>query len=196
MGKRILLVGNGFDKAHKLPTDYMDFLKVCNSMRMRKVRPVIGYESDDVFEKFCQNVTDGEYASFRKMIVNNYWIEYFIEQKGKFGLKWIDFEMEIQDVVESIYAEQINNGKKAILKSDVILNRVYQIHHPQKKPTIMEAFNYVKEELNRIISALNLYFELFVRKLDPDKIHFFQDETFDMLLSFNKKRCGNCYNNK
>ena len=44
VGKKILLIGNGFDLAHGLPTSYKDFLDFCKMVRELYTYPIIDNE--------------------------------------------------------------------------------------------------------------------------------------------------------
>ena len=65
----ILILGNGFDLAHDLPTKYSDFLNYCRT--------------NEKCKQFCYN---------------NVWIKHFLNKKLS-GDKWIDLEEEIYNVI-------------------------------------------------------------------------------------------------
>jgi len=48
-GKKILILGNGFDLAHKLPTKYSDFLEFC--VIIREICSFSGSEKE--FDRIC-----------------------------------------------------------------------------------------------------------------------------------------------
>ena len=115
----ILIVGNGFDLAHGLPTKYADFLKFIDFFYKHKAQESSGLEliaGEDIncykyFTDLFNSKQDSEFDQYlydqsRKTIhelsdlcKDNAWIKYFSEvyksreQKGKDG--WIDFEGEI-----------------------------------------------------------------------------------------------------
>ena len=115
----ILIVGNGFDLAHGLPTKYADFLKFIDFFYKHKAQEssrleLIAGEDINCYKYFTDlfnSKQDSEidqylYDQSRKTIhelsdlcKDNAWIKYFSEvyksreQKGKDG--WIDFESEI-----------------------------------------------------------------------------------------------------
>jgi len=114
----ILVIGNGFDLAHELPTGYIDFLKwtvgqyyffCCLKKRDAQITKSI----EDISLKIPENV-EGTDISHRvdhqeeiwNCINNNFWIEYFLpiyedrKKNGKDG--WIDFENEISQVIQSL----------------------------------------------------------------------------------------------
>lgn len=86
----ILIIGNGFDLAHGLPTKYTDFLQYCRD-----------YDSDSPVSEF--NDLNVEFLSF---IDSNLWLEYFLIHtvNMKNSETWIDFEKEISEIIHNIDA--------------------------------------------------------------------------------------------
>ena len=121
----ILIVGNGFDLAHGLPTKYADFLKFIDFFYKHKAQESSGLEliaGEDIncykyFTDLFNSKQDSEFDQYlydqsRKTIhelsdlcKDNAWIKYFSEvyksreQKGKDG--WIDFESEISLIIQT-----------------------------------------------------------------------------------------------
>ncbi len=122
----ILVLGNGFDLAHGLPTSYINFLEFCE-----KVIPIyngidklyISYKSNFLSDWRINNeikdFLEDAYKSRKKenniiytkypeldelylLIENNIWFYYF-KKCNKHGKEnWIDFENEISKVIKSI----------------------------------------------------------------------------------------------
>jgi hypothetical protein len=98
----ILIIGNGFDLAHNLPTKYTDYLFLVKNItsfekefQKREINGVI--DKDNRFNKyFYDEIYENreEIYKFIELAKNNPWIRYFsnceAEIKG-----WIDFEKEI-----------------------------------------------------------------------------------------------------
>lgn len=122
----ILMLGNGFDLNHKLPTTYLCFLKTMECLLSEDKTPIaLGY----VFmkqQKECKMIKESceEYEAFyndyffdeedQKLLANakvkaysNIWLDYFIKSYNK-ELGWIDFEKEISDVI-SAFSDFFNN---------------------------------------------------------------------------------------
>lgn len=74
----ILVLGNGFDLAHKLDTKYNNFLKYCQEKYSSIKR--IGADNSNNF------------------LYNNVWVKHFLN-KTLAGDKWIDLENEIYNVI-------------------------------------------------------------------------------------------------
>lgn len=126
VGKKILLIGNGFDLAHGLPTSYKDFLDFCKMVRELYTYPIIDNEYNqkklidwntdktikskllECYENrkncFEDKITTQckELDELYDCIKENVWINYFLEREKSIGENWIDFESEISNVVQAI----------------------------------------------------------------------------------------------
>ena len=124
--KKILLIGNGFDLAHGLPTSYKDFLDFCKMVRELYTYPIIDNEYNqkklidwntdktikskllECYENrkncFEDKITTQckELDELYDCIKENVWINYFLEREKSIGENWIDFESEISNVVQAI----------------------------------------------------------------------------------------------
>lgn len=125
-GRKILLIGNGFDLAHGLPTSYKDFLDFCKMVRELYTYPIIDNEYNqkklidwntdktikskllECYENrkncFEDKITTQckELDELYDCIKENVWINYFLEREKSIGENWIDFESEISNVVQAI----------------------------------------------------------------------------------------------
>lgn len=131
----ILVIGNGFDLAHGLPTKYTDFLEFCNVVDLiYKSNKNYTFKSFEIrlldwsckreikealkkdFQEYKKGVDNEKLKSYDiyTYINNNAWIEYFMDiykeriENGKDG--WIDFESEISQIIMSITDVMIENG--------------------------------------------------------------------------------------
>lgn len=127
----IIVIGNGFDLAHELPTEYMDFLAFC-----KMIKALYNRTEDETKEVIWDNLgiklkkqknitrlkqkflelhcvgTVGENDSSIKiyepydelycMVKDNVWIEYFLKSPLYQKENWIDFESEISRVIQAI----------------------------------------------------------------------------------------------
>lgn len=109
----ILVIGNGFDLAHGLPTKYTDFLEFINVIKRAldndgfskikwgnldtKVKNLLIHNKGNVQTKFFSHEKDWE-----DLLNDNIWIEYFSKNLMDKKENWIDFESEISNVIESI----------------------------------------------------------------------------------------------
>lgn len=86
-----LIIGNGFDIAHNLPTRYTDFLSFCQNYDERG--PV-------------SNLAELN-KEFNIFIEQNIWLKYFLKLTGisfnkTVNRTWIDFEKEISEIIQII----------------------------------------------------------------------------------------------
>ncbi len=79
----ILVIGNGFDLAHGLPTSYKDFL-----------------EFTDNYMSYAKSINDNLLSELKTLVSNNCWLEYF--KRTYIGNGWIDFEKEMSNVIMMI----------------------------------------------------------------------------------------------
>ncbi len=125
MNNNVLIIGNGFDLYHKLPTRYTDFLFLVKNWEMfytlyteqlvktSEVKGGTGHEqfnvsvdeygklTKDALEDFANHAScfDNESMSILGDIISrNVWIKYFIET-GYSSEGWIDFEAEIEKLL-------------------------------------------------------------------------------------------------
>lgn len=124
----ILVVGNGFDLAHRLPTSYTDFISFINYVELfygSNEEDINRYKEASDFKRLhidIQNylVNTSSINKGDKLInelinlsSNNIWIKYFkkcIEKTKLKGENWIDFESEITEVVKSLeYLKKYND---------------------------------------------------------------------------------------
>ncbi|ADZ84073.1 AbiH family protein [Cellulosilyticum lentocellum] len=148
----ILLIGNGFDLAHKLPTKYTDFLDFIKVIYIKKdsVMQIVDMAMAESYPNlnplirrwFAEKNTTSEsrydLQRMQELVSNNIWVEYFLDKVADDGDRWVDFEGEILEVIKSLdYMKRIR-GKKE-------LN-----HHDLKKYEL-------EKKLIRIIENANLY---------------------------------------
>ena len=176
----ILVIGNGFDLAHGLPTSYSDFLNFCKTIRTN----------------YTAN-TDKHIDEIYTYINHNTWLDYFLDCPSYVGENWIDFESEIARVIRSLDNARsltMNGGSVLDVRDEagVMLTAIMKA----AKTTLQTAFkdltaidkfsHFLYEELERLIRALEIYIAEFVdkslvRKQSPDIACLHPDH----VLSFN-----------
>ncbi len=206
----ILVIGNGFDLAHGLPTKYGDFLEFCN--KASKIYTLVegrstelyisenldGWEISSEIKEILKNAfinrklnrkpaENGNYCEvfstnnnsldeFYSYIKDNVWVEYFLNCDSYIGENWIDFEMEISRVIQSL--DQL----REVTRNSLDLQEVHQ----EKQKILMHLLkasngslqkdygsikgidNYVQflnVELERLIRALEIYIAEFIAKI-------------------------------
>lgn len=151
--EKILIIGNGFDLAHGLPTAYKDFMQFCNVVQTilldkectsisdaienadihSKIKAVIESELNDD-AGILENKTISMFQELNVCIQENIWYTYFEKIKGKMqGDNWIDFESEISEVIEYL-DRKIDRLEKKYKRSDFI--NVINDRDPRGKITV------------------------------------------------------------
>ncbi|MGL5354261.1 MAG: AbiH family protein, partial [Clostridium sp.] len=142
---KILIIGNGFDLEHGLPTKYWDFMmfiksfKKLSSLTKNEVKGIPSFQklneniqeyllSDEVFNSENHSELVKELSELSS---NNIWINYFIEKVDEYYEKgWIDFESEISLIIkclEYLVDMNIHNLKTNMAdykNSDLIRNNI------------------------------------------------------------------------
>ncbi len=212
--EKILIIGNGFDLAHGLPTAYKDFMRFCrvvptilldkkgtsisdameNADIHSKIKAVIEKELNDD-TGILKNKTIPMVQELKGCIQENIWYKYFEKIEGKMqGDNWIDFESEISKVIEYL-DRKIDKLETKYKQSDFINDR-----DPREKITgffvtifsdRMQALSGrdIREicfnDLEKLIRALEIYFSVFIEKIDCDRLNVISEIQPDYVLSFN-----------
>lgn len=109
----ILVVGNGFDLAHGLPTKYTDFLNFLKVIKQiiktdfnENIDIIdwrnINTEVRNIIENNIKNHIDSQKVLWSELLNDNIWIGYFLQCNMYQKENWIDFENEISDVIQKI----------------------------------------------------------------------------------------------
>lgn len=238
-GKTILILGNGFDLAHGLPTKYSHFVEFCERVEMIwrygnnnrqktikdfKERWINRWETDvtikDVVEKAFRNrkinynempqfsSDNKELSEIHNLLDDNIWYEYFkeiYEKRCMKGENWIDFEAEIRFIIKTVDEKALSLTN---LWDDVIKEEVGSLKNPklnifkQKikfekykerkrmdsnyEITVKEFREKIFEDLERLTRALEIYLDVFVRKIQvSNKIQEIDSLTPDYVINFN-----------
>ena len=172
-GKTILILGNGFDLAHGLPTKYSHFLEFCrivdemqhyipsNDEKMInefKEKWIDNWETTttikDAFLKECDKIRNinptGKIPVIRdisNLISDNIWYRYFIkiyEDSCMKGENWIDFESEIRLIIKSVD----ENSLALTDYFDDVIKKIIDFPEGQKLKIFKDILNklYIKPE--------------------------------------------------
>ena len=198
MSYNILVIGNGFDIAHGLPTRYIDFLDFCHkiqsysvnvdhekytvepftpvpgSLKLSLIINLLGYADDNIFVESLKNKCHDwgiypSYAQIKEYIMDNVWLKHFYTKTE--DKTWVDFEMEISriiSVLDEIYWEYNQAGQS----NSITLNSSQ--HNIENIKVVIDDLN--KSFSNDAIIKLenktgkNLDIKL---KIDSEKIQFF-----------------------
>lgn len=196
----ILIIGNGFDLAHDLPTQYENFLDFTNVyLRIH----CFDSKYTDSFKDYFKRIKQGNpsvYEEIGSLIKNNVWLKHFnavYEERRKDGkIGWIDFESEISNIVQefdSIRLEMLVNIKN---DQEVTYLKQYQIDKLErffingKEPETLEGIVEIKkqmlEDLNRLTRCLEIYLSDYVNNQSVSKrLPDITGLKVDKVLSFN-----------
>lgn len=109
----ILVIGNGFDLAHGLPTRYTDFLDFVDEFntyystyKNKELEELYysGFSHLHIFLNIKSNYNEIS-KKINDLITDNHWLTLFKEENNKNN--WIDFENEISKVIQTL--DGINN---------------------------------------------------------------------------------------
>ena len=154
---RILIIGNGFDIAHELLTGYFDFLYACclvNGRKFNGKERINGKNQNYDPKKFTIEASiKRAFEPIKDKIINNKWINYFLDKVDRLEPLWIDLEREIFDVCSMII--DLKKGKRKISfkgkpynKNDFASLNLDQDNYDIKQ---------LKEDLQNLIDILDIY---------------------------------------
>lgn len=205
----ILVVGNGFDLAHGLPTKYGDFLKFVEVIRQvlnAKGKEIdwkdIHLEIKELIKINMGNVRDNIFSQeqiWRELLEENFWIEYFLQCPMYQKENWIDFESEISNVIQSIDVDMKNNNLKLDDGASIVSNFYLEKFFHKRLPatvldfgqgiqviTFREIRDILYQDLNKLTRAFEIYLCEYVRKIESGKISKeIKGLGIDHVLSFN-----------
>lgn len=102
----ILIIGNGFDLAHDLPTKYENFLDFTN---VYLGKTCFDSKYVDSFKEYFEGIKQTNpfvYEEIGSLIKDNVWLRHFnavYEERRKEGkIGWIDFESEISAAIQAL----------------------------------------------------------------------------------------------
>lgn len=217
----ILMIGNGFDLEHDLPTQYADFLKFVEKFELIYCRV------KDITKELC--TIDDEYLKliferqeYRNRVDalhiftdNNIWIYYFkcaYKEHLANRENWVDFESEISDVIQSMdallkYYMNIEKGEgenKAL--ESFYRNKLQNIGNFFSAESIIQKIPELLLDLDKLIGALEIYmwdyigskriqyYNPDIAQICPDKVLSFNySDTYKILYAYNQKNIDYSY---
>lgn len=184
----ILLIGNGFDLAHGLPTSYNDFLYIMKNwsifeLTIKNLKRGEAIPTDDLYYKFFSNIRDLNEDNITKLgeiIKYNSWIQYYCSCEAEID-GWIDFEREIYPVInlfEKVFAQtQYDQLTRGFYTEAIITRSIFNAQEiniallwPQyfevdsksvhiKAPFVSEKYGFLKK---KILKSLRDAFDGFI----------------------------------
>ena len=205
---KTLVLGNGFNIDHELPTKYKDFLCFVEVIKEIQILEEKGdfssYILDTELKKYVYNLLyldDKKKTKFEvlSLLESNIWIDYFLNVKGEFGENWIDFEAEISHVVQELenvkdyVIDEMRKGVKVTDVPDFMKKRLDKLSPNAvgiyKDGNEREMYDFISKwvnDLKRMIHLLEIYLDDYVQKikkacLSPD----IYELNPDRVISFN-----------
>lgn len=181
----IIVIGNGFDIAHNLPTKYTDFLdfvtvirSILNTEDMNnidwgkicpKLKRVIIYNTENRSHNLFS-----QQKLWKKLLDNNFWIEYFLQNNMHGKENWIDFESEISSVIQSLYSDLYENENKINIYDNIpscLSNEFLGFYvNDQNMKLCKDIKERLYYDLNRLIKALEIYLVQYVNEIECEKV--------------------------
>lgn len=185
-GRKILLIGNGFDLAHGLPTSYSYFLDFCD--KVSRIFTYLMYVDQKVYEKSALNTWDVDDSIKAKLlewykkrnenpdklaveiynnIKENIWIHYFLNIRYSLGKNWIDFESEISNVIQAFECIRDNIERRERIQQSE-RSKVIKLEVVKDFVNISKEIEVLKElDLEDMYTNLKL-FDAYIKKMTVD----------------------------
>lgn len=207
----ILIIGNGFDLAHQLPTKYTDFLDFLGNVRVLKeihseeIKRLIRKIDKDMKQylftdenNFNINSKRSEYIDeIYQLSKDNIWINWLYQRRADneiLGEYWVDFETEISGVIQSI--EQLS---PILSESSGVFNLIgiqakvftffikkYYTEHKSQDATMKYLKKRLLLDLNKLIRCFEIYLKDFVENIDKRLLSLdIYNLKIDKVLTFN-----------
>lgn len=174
--RRMLVVGNGFDLAHGLPTRYQDML-----------------------DALSHDTASWLSLEDRQRYSDNPFIKYFSKYKDLPG--WTGFESEIQQIVNYL-CKIYDNRRPPTIHGD-IESFFLDIRIAWRSHDTKTMWNILQQDLDELISYIDVYLSKYIPTLIPTKLtdntlypHFVYTRDYEYLLSFNYTDTFELYSRK
>lgn len=194
MDMNILVIGNGFDLAHGLPTRYRDFMDYLGAVKFlyENKKAGLAYPTKNIIENsnnkklneinnllkqnlireynsnWIQKIPEVLVKIFSK---ENCWYHYFddlIDKKKIVGINWIDFEAEISNVVKRIEEISLHKPVNTNIPTS---SHVYHLNQGPPRERLInfmksDYYNFDNQEIDNFISHLENDLSDFINALD------------------------------
>ncbi len=175
----ILVIGNGFDIAHGLPTTYMNFFNF--------IQDVQNYENSINYRKI-ETLRDKAICDFSKdehfvsLIQDNIWLKHFQNQIKRLGKYWIDFETEISNVIQAIEIFNLDTSNPQTITFPVFHEYIISMDEKDIGRALQEK---IEKDLDDLIEALEIYLRDYVNHIEINKKNNISELKINKVLSFN-----------
>lgn len=195
----ILLIGNGFDLEHDLPTKYKDFLEfiIDFDLASRMEKSLIKNCKDEYIRGILEDNNPQVAIALKEFIRGNLWIKYFktvYNERLKNKENWIDFESEISYIIQTFddlkkyYESSYLNDDKNQKNIENCINKLSRITRKNflSEENLADNIKRLINDLDRLIGALEIYIfgkinNTQLQYYNPDIVNIYPDK----LISFN-----------
>lgn len=181
----ILLIGNGFDLAHGLPTKYEQFLdfasiilEIVSKKKFDRYEIYKLLSTSDVWKNLNSNIKAALIHDFfqndinqiservffwQVLIIKNLWFDYFFENRKSIKKNWTDFESEIGFVITELenYISKASNNYNSI-SGEFFLPDHYYNDLPRNFKVLQKTY------LSKYVDITKVSLNLFVSELEKD----------------------------
>lgn len=171
---KILLIGNGFDIEHDLPTKYVNFLSFVREFqniykKLENHSIKVNDIEDSYFKSLFSDNGNLIIEALVQLTFENLWIKYF-QMVHQLHLKnkenWIDFESEISDIIKTLdstlklYEDEENGSLSNVILLEKFKSKLKLVMGEEgilEKNNIRKCVGKLLNDLNRLICALEIY---------------------------------------
>lgn len=190
--KKILILGNGFDLAHFLPTKYEHFIIAMCAVEEAPSNEPLSF--DNVFhellvgEDFFLSKTKEMYKTeevkisvenliiLKQKLSNNGWFQYFKDYLDSGIDTWIDFENEIKNVLDVVCSVLEKNSDK----NEIIDVKYYGSHLNIVSTEFFEEFNTNKNHYLNVLLKLGILRSIYGYEDEENFVELNKNEFDDM----------------
>lgn len=188
----ILLIGNGFDLEHDLPTTYSQFLGFCrmveyifestassypvfkNLLQTYQAnecikKPMLAALRRQTFHDAARSPEDDLFDELHDCLADNLWLVHFRRVRSSIGKNWIDFESEISRVIQVLDAARLVLLDKQSIKSldpnaKMLLSFLYQKAkmYDGERDTTTDSLDQLTQRLSEDLDKLIRAFEIYI----------------------------------
>ena len=195
----ILVIGNGFDLAHGLPTRYGDFLEFVKVIRQVKNWESIkdvdwGELNPKIREQIIDSEMDEKSTHFfgrkqcKELLNDNIWVDYFLQCNMYQKENWIDFENEISNVIQTIDGDMHKSSSSCKLEDEFkeLSNTFFNSKYRDSSMSYKGLRDVMYDNLNKLIRALEIYLCAFVSHINNMKVSpDIEDIKIPQIINFN-----------
>lgn len=191
----ILLIGNGFDLEHQLPTTYSQFLDFCRMVeyifestassypafkdRLQTYqanesikKPMLAALRRRTFHDAAKAPEDDLFDELHDCLEDNLWLVHFRRVRSSIGKNWIDFESEISRVIQMLDVARpllLSGQPLASLEKEtyILFNFLCEkaCIPPYKNSSVDQLTQRLSEDLDKLIRAFEIYIAGFIDRI-------------------------------